>query len=75
LELMVEYGMADADALRAATSGNADVFGLDDRGRIEVGRLADLVAVRGDPSRDVSALRAVEIVVKGGRVVHGGPPR
>jgi imidazolonepropionase-like amidohydrolase len=48
---------------------------LDDRGRVEVGRLADLVAVRGDPSRDVSALRAVEIVVKGGRVVHGGPPR
>jgi imidazolonepropionase-like amidohydrolase len=75
LELMVDYGMADADALRAATSGNADVFGLDDLGRVEVGRLADLVAVRGDPSRDVSALRAVEIVVKGGRVVHGGPTR
>lgn len=70
LELMVDYGMDVGDALRAATSGNAAIFGLDDRGRIEAGLLADLVAVRGDPSRDVSALRDVAMVLKGGEIVR-----
>lgn len=70
LELMVDYGMDVADVLHAATAGNADIFGLADRGRIEPGLLADLVAVRGDPSRDISALRAVEMVVKGGEIVR-----
>lgn len=70
LELMVDYGMDVGDALAAATSGNAAIFGLDDRGRIEAGLLADLVAVRGDPSRDISALRRVALVVKGGEIVR-----
>jgi len=68
-ELMVAYGMPAADVLHAATGGNADILGLDDRGRIEPGLLADLVAVDGDPSRDIHALRAVRLVVKGGEVV------
>lgn len=71
LELMVDYGMPSADVLHAATAGNARIFGLTDRGRIEPGRLADLVAVQGDPSRDISALRRVELVVKGGVIVRG----
>jgi len=75
LELMVDYGMAASDALRAATAGNADILELADRGRVEPGLLADLVAVRGDPASDVGALRAVELVMKGGAIVRGGPAR
>jgi imidazolonepropionase-like amidohydrolase len=67
LEDMVEYGMAPLAALRSATSGNAKVFRLDDRlGKIAPGYLADLVAVEGDPTRDVGALRKVRAVFKDG---------
>lgn len=73
LELMVEYGMSPVAALRAATSGNARTFHLDSRlGRIAPGLLADLVAVEGDPTRDITALRKVRLVMKGGAVVRGG---
>jgi len=72
LELMAAYGMAPADVLHAATAGNADILGLPDRGRIAPGLLADLVAVRGDPLQDLSRLRGVVLVMKGGRV-HGEP--
>jgi imidazolonepropionase-like amidohydrolase len=67
LELMVEYGMTPLAALRSATSGNAKTFHLDDRlGRLAPGLLADLVAVQGDPTRDVAALRRVALVMKDG---------
>ncbi len=69
LEIMVQYGMPALDALRTATSGNAKIFGLEDRGRVAPGLLADLVAVRGDPTGDISALRDVALVMKGGEVV------
>jgi imidazolonepropionase-like amidohydrolase len=52
--------------LRQATSGNAQVFHLADRGRIRPGLLADLVAVTGDPMQDVRAVRQVQLVMKGG---------
>jgi imidazolonepropionase-like amidohydrolase len=72
LEAMVEYGMTPLAALRSATSGNAKIFHLDQRlGRIAPGLLADLVAVEGDPTRDVSAVEHVRLVMKGGQVVHG----
>jgi imidazolonepropionase-like amidohydrolase len=67
--LMAAAGMPDMEVLRAATSGNADSFGLADRGRIAPGLLADLVAVTGDPGRDISAVKAVVLVMKGGVVV------
>jgi len=67
LELMVEYGMTPLAALRSATSGNAKIFHLDDRlGRVAPGLLADLVAVGGDPTKEVAALRRVQFVMKDG---------
>lgn len=68
--LMAEYGMDPVAVLHASTAGNADILDLSDRGRVQEGLLADLVAVRGDPSRDVSVLRDVVLVVKGGVVVR-----
>jgi imidazolonepropionase-like amidohydrolase len=67
MELLVhEYGFTPLEVLRQATSGNATVFHLSDRGSIRVGQLADLVALAGDPTTDVSALRKVRFVMKGG---------
>jgi imidazolonepropionase-like amidohydrolase len=71
LELMVAYGMEPVAALRSATSVNARVLHLEDRGRIAPGLLADLVAVRGNPADEISALRSVLLVLKGGEVVVG----
>jgi imidazolonepropionase-like amidohydrolase len=70
LELMVEYGMTPLAALRAATSGNARLFHLADQvGGIAPGMRADLVAVEGDPTREIGALRRVRAVFTSGRQV------
>jgi imidazolonepropionase-like amidohydrolase len=69
LELLVDYGMDTKAALMAATSGNAKTFGIDGQvGRVEPGLLADLVAVEGDPTQDISDLRNVRFVMKDGEV-------
>jgi imidazolonepropionase-like amidohydrolase len=70
MELMAAYGMPVAQVLIAATSGNAHIFALADRGAVKPGVLADLVAVEGDPTRDISAVRHVRMVMKGGKVVR-----
>jgi imidazolonepropionase-like amidohydrolase len=70
LELMVADGLTPLQATTIATSGNARIFHLDDRGAIRPGLLADLVAVDGDPTADIGALRHVRFVMKGGAVVR-----
>ncbi len=71
LELMVDYGMSPIAALKAATSVNARIMHRENEfGRVAPGLLADLVAVTGDPSQDIRALRAVRFVMKNGVVAR-----
>jgi imidazolonepropionase-like amidohydrolase len=67
IERMVAYGMPTVDALKAATSVAGRVLHLD-IGLVKAGMLADLIAVDGDPVKDVAALRKVKFVMKGGTV-------
>jgi imidazolonepropionase-like amidohydrolase len=67
MELLVrDYGLTPLQVLRQATSGNAQIFHLADRGNVRAGLLADLVAVAGDPTQDMGAVRKVQMVMKGG---------
>jgi imidazolonepropionase-like amidohydrolase len=69
IEAMVSWGMPLIDALRSATSIDARVLHMEDKiGRVKAGLFADLIAFEGDPTRDVSALRRVRFVMKGGEV-------
>jgi imidazolonepropionase-like amidohydrolase len=57
-------------AIRTATSVDAALLGVNDRGTLEAGKLADVVAVPGDPTRDIAAMERVFFVMKGGAVVR-----
>ena len=70
MEAMQRAGMPSAQVMIAATSGNARIFHLADRGEVKPGLLADLVAVQGDPTVDVSAVEQVRFVMKGGEIVR-----
>ncbi len=66
---MVKYGMTPMQAIQAATSNAADLLGhANDLGSIKVGKYADLIAVSGDPLKDISLLERVEFVMKAGKV-------
>ncbi len=70
-EYYVEAGMTPLQALRSGTIETATLLGAEDRlGTIEPGKLADIIAVDGDPSQDISALRTIRFVMKGGKVVR-----
>ena len=70
-EYLVKFGMKPADALRAGTSLAADLMGWQDQvGTVEKGKYADLVAVEGDPLKDITELARVEFVMKGGSVIR-----
>jgi imidazolonepropionase-like amidohydrolase len=67
--LMVQGGMPEMEAIKAATSVAADFLDIGDtHGRIEAGKQADIIAVRGDPLADISVLENVSFVMKGGHV-------
>ncbi|WP_408951196.1 amidohydrolase family protein [Lysobacter sp. Hz 25] len=67
--VMQRYGMSAAQAIQAATANAAEALGSKDVGVIEKGRWADIIAVAGDPTRNVALLEAVPVVIKGGEVV------
>jgi imidazolonepropionase-like amidohydrolase len=69
---MVAWGVPAAAAIRSATSDAAELLGrTNDVGTLTAGKLADLIAVDGDPLADVTLLQHVRVVVKGGVVVKG----
>lgn len=69
LEMMVKFGMPAVDALRSATSTNARVLHMSDKiGEVKPGLFADIIAVEGDPTRDISAVRRVKFVMKAGTI-------
>jgi imidazolonepropionase-like amidohydrolase len=67
IELMVDYGMPKVDALKSATSVAGRVLHME-IGAVKTGMLADLIAVDGDPTADIGALRRVKFVMKGGTI-------
>jgi len=68
-EYMVKFGMRPVQAIRAATIEAATLMGWNDRiGSVEPGKFADLVAVEGDPTNDITEMERVKFVMKGGQV-------
>ena len=68
---MVEHGMSAGQALVAATRGGADALGMSGEiGTIAPAKIADLIAVAGDPTCDITALRRVRLVMKAGALVR-----
>jgi len=68
--LMQQAGMPALAVLTAATSGNAHIFHLAEVGSLKPGLLADIIAVEGDPTKDVAAVKAVRLVMKSGALVR-----
>ena len=65
---MVDRGMTPLQAIQAATLTSAELINVDDRGRLEEGLLADIIAVPGDPLSDITVTQDVRFVMKGGEV-------
>lgn len=66
MELMVDYGMKPLDVLKSATSGNANMFHLNQLGKLQKGFLADIIAVTGNPIKNISTVKNVSFVMKDG---------
>ncbi|HEY6386532.1 MAG TPA: amidohydrolase family protein [Candidatus Acidoferrum sp.] len=76
LVAMTKRGLTPIEAIRAATTNAAELLAWPDRvGSVEAGKYADLIAVEGDPVGDVTVLRNVKFVMKGGKVMRHGFPR
>jgi len=73
LKVFVDHGMTPQQAIIDATRINARIMGIPDLGTIEPGKLADVIAVEGDPLFDITALAQVKVVVKDGVIYKGGP--
>src|SRR5438132_2972574 len=73
-KLMVDLGMAPIDALKSATANDAELLGIAQKvGTLEKGKLADIVAMPGDPASDITATDRVFLVMKEGKIVRDGP--
>jgi imidazolonepropionase-like amidohydrolase len=73
-KLMVDLGMSPIDALKSATANDADLLGIAQKvGTLEKGKLADVIAVPGDPTADITATERVSFVMKEGRIIRQGP--
>jgi imidazolonepropionase-like amidohydrolase len=75
-KLMVDLGMTPIEALKAGTSADADLLGIAQKvGTLEKGKLADIVAIPGDATQDISATERVSFVMKEGKIFrNGGAP-
>ncbi len=74
-KLMVDLGMPPVEALRAGTSADAELFGIAQKvGTLEKGKLADVIAIPGDPTADITATERVSFVMKEGKIIRNGPP-
>src|SRR6266700_3432448 len=73
-KLMVDLGMAPIDALRSATANDAELLGIAQKvGTLEKGKLADVIAMPGDPTADITATERVTFVMKEGKIIRQGP--
>jgi len=70
--VLVRLGMNELEAIRTATIYATDLLNVSDRGALEVGRLADIIGVPGNPLADISVTERVEFVMKGGEIFKGG---
>jgi len=74
-KVMVDLGMQPIDALKTATGNAADLFGIAQKtGTLEKGKLADVIAMPGDPTADITATERVSFVMKDGKIIRNGPP-
>ena len=74
IKVFVDHGMPAQQAIMDATRVNAhNIMGIPDLGTIEIGKLADVIAVDGNPLQDISVLGRVDVVVKDGVIYKGGP--
>ena len=71
---MVDLGMTPIDALKSATASDSELLGIAQKvGTLEKGKLADVIAVPGDPTADITATERVSFVMKEGRIIRQGP--
>ena len=74
-KLMVDLGMTPIDALKSATANDAELLGLSQKlGTLEKGKLADIIAMPGDPTADITATERASFVMKEGKIIRNGPP-
>src|SRR5215467_9942949 len=74
-KLMVDLGMSQVDALKSATASDAELLGIAQKvGTLEKGKLADVIAVPGDPTADITATERVSFVMKEGRIIRQSSP-
>ncbi len=73
-KLMTDLGMSPIDALKSATANDAELLGVSQKlGTLEKGKLADIIAMPGDPTQDITATERVSFVMKEGKIIRNGP--